>query len=98
MLLRHKRPLADRLAARAVALALVDPSSPVEVRADRLIELAGARRSVLEAALRRIRSSHFDTSSQVASDAADTLHLALRRVANQPSLAGAPGLDGEAKQ
>lgn len=85
---RARPSLADRLAARALALA-VDPAIPAHAAADALIRLACANPGALERALRRVRARGADRPSRLATGAADALRLARDRVADQAAVVSA---------
>lgn len=68
--------LGDRLAARAVALA-IDPAVTPQVLAATLTRMAGESRPALENALRRVSQRDPDGRSQPNTRAADALRLAL---------------------
>ena len=80
---RVRPSLADRLAARALALAL-DPATSTQRAADALTSLARGNPVALERALRRVRARGADRPSPLIAGAADALRLALDRLAYPP--------------
>lgn len=75
----HLASLSDLLAARSMALALVDSTQTRQQRAAILVRLAGGRRSALEDALRRVEHGHFGVPPAVVKEAAGTLRVAIGR-------------------
>ncbi len=75
----HVPSLPDLLAARSLALALVDSTETRQHRAAILVRLAGGRRGALEDALRRVEHGQFGVPAAVVREAASTLRVAIGR-------------------
>lgn len=83
---RRQPALPDRVAARALALA-IDPTTPTETAAEALIRLARGNPVALDRALRRIALWGAERPSHLTAAAADALGLALGRLASAPRVA-----------
>jgi hypothetical protein len=81
---RRHPPLAQRLTARALRLAL-DPAMPTGTAADALINLARGNPAALDRALHLLRVRGATPPSCLASRAAAALGLALDRVVEHPA-------------
>jgi len=81
---RGHPPLAQRLTARALRLAL-DPAIPTSAAADALISLARGNPAALDRALRLLRARGATPPSCLASRAAASLGLAFDRAVEHPA-------------
>lgn len=75
---RRRRPLANLVAARSLALALVDPLMPTAQRAETVGLIIGGHRAAAEQAVRLLQRGSFRGPSTVTEEAVETLRLALR--------------------
>ena len=78
---RRQAPVSDRLAARALALA-VEPGTSIHTAADSLVDLARGDADLLQRALSRLASRPAGRPSHLASSAAHFLRAAIELVAD----------------